>query len=45
MRYLKLAKTALQKGAHDFQGERVKVLKDTDKAIAEVEKALKSDRH
>jgi hypothetical protein len=45
LRHLKLAKTELQKGAHDFQGERVEALKDTDKAIAEIEKALKIDRH
>jgi hypothetical protein len=45
LRHLKLAKTELQKGAHDFQGERVEALKDTDKAIADIEKALKIDRH
>jgi hypothetical protein len=44
LRHLKLAKTELQKGAHDFQGERVEALKDTDKAIADIEKALKIDR-
>lgn len=44
LRHLKLAKTELQKGAHDFQGERVEAVKDTDKAIAEIEKALKLDR-
>ena len=44
LRHLKLAKTELQKGAHDFQGERVEALKDTDKAIVEIEKALKIDR-
>jgi hypothetical protein len=45
LRHLKLAKTELQKGAHDFQGERVEALKDTDKAIVDIEKALKIDRH
>ncbi len=45
LRNLRIARVDLQKGAHDFQGERVEALKDTDKAIAEIEQALKSDRH
>ena len=45
LRQLKRAEMSLKNGAHDFQGERVEALKDTDKAIAEVEQALKSDRH
>ena len=44
LRSLKMAKMNLQKGAHDFQGERAEALRDTDKAIAAIEKALKSDR-
>ncbi|WP_068819516.1 hypothetical protein [Phormidesmis priestleyi] len=45
LRSLKVARMDLQKGSHDFQGERVEALKDTDKAISEIEQALKSDRH
>ena len=42
---LKLARTHLQKGAHDFGGERVEALNDTNKAITEVEQAIKADQH
>lgn len=45
LRNLKQARAHLQRGAHDFGGERFDALVDTDKAIREVEEALKADRH
>ncbi|WP_068819741.1 hypothetical protein [Phormidesmis priestleyi] len=44
LRALEQARKALQKGAHDYSGERVEALKDTDKAIAEVRQAITKDR-
>ena len=45
LRALMQARTDLQKGAHDFSGERVEALKDTDKAIAEVRQAIAKDKN
>jgi hypothetical protein len=45
LRELKMARSHLQKGAHDFGGERAEALNDTDKAITEVEQALKKDQY
>jgi hypothetical protein len=42
---LEAAKDALQKGAHDLAGHREKALDLTDRAIAEVREAIKSDLH
>ena len=44
LRQLKLARTHLLKGAHDFGGERMEALNDTNKAITELELALKVDQ-
>jgi hypothetical protein len=44
MRALENAKGALQQGATDFQGHRVKALELTNQAIQEVQAALASDR-
>ena len=45
LKRLESAKDALQKGAHDLGGHREKALDLTDKAIAEVKEAIKSDRN
>ncbi len=45
LRALENARAALQKGAHDFSGERVEALKDTNKAIQEVQQAIAKDQH
>lgn len=45
LRALEAARDALQKGAHDFGGERVEALKDTNKAIQEVRQAIAKDHH
>jgi hypothetical protein len=45
LRQLKAARLDLQRGAHDFGGERVEALNDVNKAIAEIRKALADDRH
>ena len=45
LRDLQKARAELQEGAHDFKGERVEAIKDTDKAIAEVQQALKADKY
>lgn len=45
LRALENARTALQKGAHDYSGERVEALKDTNKAITEVQQAIAKDKH
>ena len=45
LKRLEAAKDALQKGAHDLGGHREKALDLTDKAIAEVREAIKSDLH
>jgi len=44
MRALENAQHALQQGATDFQGHRVKALELTNQAIQEVQAALASDR-
>jgi len=44
MRALINARNALQQGATDFQGHRVKALELTNQAIQEVQTALVSDR-
>ena len=43
LRALENAKSALQQGAHDFQGHRVKALELTEQAIKEVQAGLASD--
>lgn len=45
LRELQQARAHLQAGAHDFGGERVEALRDTERAIAEVQRALARDRH
>ncbi len=45
LRALENARNDLQKGAHDFGGERVEALKDTNKAIQEVQQAIAKDQH
>ncbi len=45
LRALENARNALQKGAHDYSGERVEALKDTNKAIQEVRQAIAKDQH
>jgi hypothetical protein len=41
---LRAAKKDLQTGAHDFGGHRVAAIKDIDRAIAQLEKALNYDK-
>jgi hypothetical protein len=43
LRHLRMAKAALEKGTHDYQGHRVGAIKHVDEAIAECEEALKVD--
>jgi hypothetical protein len=45
MRALQNAKSALQQAAHDFNGHRERALDLTQKAIDEVQQAMRSDRH
>jgi hypothetical protein len=45
LRALERACDDLQKGAHDYGGERVEALKDTNKASAEVRQAISKDQH
>jgi hypothetical protein len=44
LRALNRAKTALQRGSHDFSGHREKALDLTNQAISEVQQAIQSDR-
>ena len=41
---LRAAKKDLQSAAHDYGGHRVAAIKDVDRAIAQLEKALKYDK-
>jgi predicted DNA-binding transcriptional regulator YafY len=44
LRALETARYHLQKGARDFGGKRVEALRDTNKAIEEVQQAIAEDR-
>ena len=44
LRALETARTALQRGAHDYKGKRAEALRDTNKAIQEVQQALAQDQ-
>lgn len=44
LRHLQMAKAALEKGQHDFQGHRVAAIKHVDEAIEECQAALKADQ-
>lgn len=45
LRQLKAARTSLAAAAHDFGGERMEALQDTDKAIKDVQDALQKDKY
>lgn len=44
LRSLEAARDALQRGAHDYKGKRADALRDTNKAIQEVQQAIAQDQ-